>query len=83
MRPFLSDLREFGKHNHFNVVHPVLRSVVKRIDLFRHLLTVYERLLALGLELPEETFVNMYNYDAPGETSSTFRNELHVVVQIS
>ncbi|KAK7680300.1 hypothetical protein QCA50_016540 [Cerrena zonata] len=47
MRPFLPELREFGKHNHFNVVHPVLS--------FRRTL-----------------FVNMYNYEAPGETSMRF-----------
>ncbi|EPQ50555.1 Clavaminate synthase-like protein [Gloeophyllum trabeum ATCC 11539] len=30
------------------------------------------RLLALGLELPEDTLVNMHNFDAPGESSVRF-----------
>ncbi|KAI0752451.1 Clavaminate synthase-like protein [Daedaleopsis nitida] len=54
LRPFLSEIRAFVEHNHYNVLHPVLR------------------LLALGLELPEEMFVNMHNFDAPGETYVRF-----------
>ncbi|KAI1787058.1 Clavaminate synthase-like protein [Ganoderma leucocontextum] len=50
LQPFLPELRAFTEHNHYNVLHPVLR------------------LLALGLELPEETFVNIHNFDAQGET---------------
>ena len=32
------------------------------------------RLLALGMELPEETFVNIHGFDAKGETYGTIRS---------
>ncbi|RPD60559.1 Clavaminate synthase-like protein [Lentinus tigrinus ALCF2SS1-7] len=54
LQPFLPEIRSFVDHNHYNVLHPILR------------------LLALGLELPEETFVNMHNFDAQGETYVRF-----------
>ncbi|CAL1710344.1 unnamed protein product [Somion occarium] len=54
IRPLLPEIREFGKYNHFNILHPILR------------------LLALGLELPEDTFVNLFNYENPGESSLRF-----------
>ncbi|KAE9405514.1 Clavaminate synthase-like protein [Gymnopus androsaceus JB14] len=54
LRPFLKDIQNFANHNHFNVVHPILR------------------LLALGLELPEETLVQQHNFDAAGESSVRF-----------
>ncbi|KAF8870498.1 hypothetical protein BD779DRAFT_1614102 [Infundibulicybe gibba] len=50
LRPFLPEIESFGRYNHFNILHPILR------------------LMALGLELPEETFVNIHGYDAVGET---------------
>ncbi|KAI0708358.1 Clavaminate synthase-like protein [Earliella scabrosa] len=54
LQPLLPEIRSFVGHNHYNVLHPVLR------------------ILALGLELPEDTFVNMHNFDAPGETYVRF-----------
>lgn len=51
LRPFIPEMEDFARHNHFNVLHPVLR------------------LLALGLELPEDTLVKTHNFDAKGETS--------------
>lgn len=36
------------------------------------------RLLALGLELPEETFVNMHGLDAVGETYGETLGYCHV-----
>ncbi|KAF8888023.1 hypothetical protein BD779DRAFT_1440344 [Infundibulicybe gibba] len=50
LRPFLPEISEFAKHNHFNVLFPLLR------------------LLALGLELPEETFVKQHDFNAPTDT---------------
>ncbi|KAG6819190.1 hypothetical protein H0H93_014467 [Arthromyces matolae] len=50
LRPLLPEIEKFARHNHLNVLHPILR------------------LLALGLELPEETFVNIHGSDAVGET---------------
>ncbi|KAF8888034.1 hypothetical protein BD779DRAFT_474689 [Infundibulicybe gibba] len=54
LRPFLPEISEFAKHNHFNVLFPLLR------------------LLALGLELPEETFVKQHDFNAPTETTIAF-----------
>jgi len=28
LRPFLSELDAFARHNHFNILHPILRYVV-------------------------------------------------------
>ncbi|KDQ32558.1 hypothetical protein PLEOSDRAFT_1073080 [Pleurotus ostreatus PC15] len=54
IRPFLPEIEAFARHNHFNVVHPVLR------------------LLALGLELDEETLVNIHGFNAPGDAYVRF-----------
>ncbi|THU84387.1 Clavaminate synthase-like protein [Dendrothele bispora CBS 962.96] len=54
VRPLLPEIEKFARHNHFNVLHPILR------------------LMALGLELPEETFVNMHGFDSVGETYVRF-----------
>ncbi|RPD60588.1 Clavaminate synthase-like protein [Lentinus tigrinus ALCF2SS1-7] len=54
LRPFLPEIRAWSEHNHYNILHPILR------------------LLARGMELPEETFVNIHNFDAPGETWARF-----------
>ncbi|KAI0325816.1 Clavaminate synthase-like protein [Cubamyces sp. BRFM 1775] len=52
MEPFLPELRAFTEHNHYNVMHPLLR------------------MLAQGMELPEETFVRLHNFDSPADTSA-------------
>ncbi|RDB17173.1 hypothetical protein Hypma_001822 [Hypsizygus marmoreus] len=54
LRPFLPEVAAFAKHNHLNVLHPILR------------------LLALGLELPEETLVDCHGYSSIGETYVRF-----------
>ncbi|RDB17174.1 hypothetical protein Hypma_001823 [Hypsizygus marmoreus] len=54
LRPFLSELEAFGRHNHFNVLFPLLR------------------LFALGLELPEDTFVDIHGYRSVSETFIRF-----------
>ncbi|KAK7461079.1 hypothetical protein VKT23_009008 [Stygiomarasmius scandens] len=54
VRPLLPEITQFARHNHFNVLHPILR------------------LMALGLELPEDTLVNMHNFDAVGESYVRF-----------
>ncbi|KAJ7233610.1 hypothetical protein B0H12DRAFT_1143623 [Mycena haematopus] len=51
LRPYLREIEAFAYHNHFNVLHPILR------------------LLALGLELPEDTLVDQHKFKAAGETS--------------
>jgi isopenicillin N synthase-like dioxygenase len=54
LRPFIPELQQFARHNHFNVLHPILR------------------LLALGLELPEDSLVKKHDFDAAGESSVRF-----------
>jgi len=54
LRPYLPEVAEFARHNHFNVLHPILR------------------LLALGLELPEDTLVDCHGFTTPGETYVRF-----------
>ncbi|KAJ7178169.1 Clavaminate synthase-like protein [Mycena filopes] len=54
IRPFLSEIEAFARHNHFNVLHPILR------------------LLALGLELPEDALVDLHGYSSVGETYVRF-----------
>ncbi|KAL0946027.1 hypothetical protein HGRIS_012304 [Hohenbuehelia grisea] len=54
LRPFLPEIAAFARHNHENVLFPILR------------------LLALGLELPEETLVNMHQFDDIGESYVRF-----------
>ncbi|KAG1767149.1 hypothetical protein EDD22DRAFT_978288 [Suillus occidentalis] len=55
VRPFLPEINDFTRHNHFNILHPILR------------------LIALSLELPEETLVEKHNFDRTGETSGDYR----------
>ncbi|RDB27660.1 hypothetical protein Hypma_003184 [Hypsizygus marmoreus] len=50
LRPFLPEIDAFARHNHFNILLPLLR------------------LLATGLELPEDYFVNMHGFDSVSET---------------
>ncbi|KAF8490579.1 Clavaminate synthase-like protein [Gautieria morchelliformis] len=50
LRPFLPEISAFARHNHFNVLHPILR------------------LVALGLELPEDIFVDNHGFDAENDT---------------
>ncbi|KAM5539612.1 hypothetical protein V8D89_006721 [Ganoderma adspersum] len=48
LQPFLPEICAFAEHNHFKVLHPILR------------------LLALGMELPEDTFVKIHDVDSTG-----------------
>ncbi|KAG6872988.1 hypothetical protein C0995_004364, partial [Termitomyces sp. Mi166 len=57
LRPFLPEISRFARHNHFNILHQLLR---------------HHRLFAIGLELPEETLVDIHGFDSPGDTSVRF-----------
>ncbi|KAJ7581201.1 Clavaminate synthase-like protein [Mycena floridula] len=50
LKPLLPEISEFARHNHLNVLHPILK------------------LLALGLELPEDALVDLHGYSDVGET---------------
>ncbi|EGN97166.1 hypothetical protein SERLA73DRAFT_123949 [Serpula lacrymans var. lacrymans S7.3] len=54
LRPFLPELDAFARHNHINILHPILR------------------LLALSLELPEDTLVKKHTFDANGVTAMRY-----------
>lgn len=70
LRPFLPEIRAWTEHNHYNVLHPILRLVTSSVLVHLNLIP-RARLLARGMEVPEETFVDMHNFDAPGETWGT------------
>ena len=74
MRPFLPEIRAWTEHNHYNILHPLLRSVfayyLEHWYVYKHI----HRLLARGMEIPEETFVDVHHFnseEAPGETWGT------------
>ncbi|KAJ3553237.1 hypothetical protein NM688_g3718 [Phlebia brevispora] len=50
LKPFLPEIDDFIRYNHFNILHPILR------------------LLALGLELPEDTLVKKFGFEAESDT---------------
>ncbi|KAG7440383.1 Clavaminate synthase-like protein [Guyanagaster necrorhizus] len=54
LRPYLVEIEKFARHNHLNVLHPILR------------------LLALGLGLQEDAFVNIHGYSSVSETYVRF-----------
>ncbi|KAI0800148.1 hypothetical protein C8Q74DRAFT_394695 [Fomes fomentarius] len=51
LRPFLPEIDAFARHNHFNILHPILR------------------ILALSLEVPEDTFIEKHAFGADGQTA--------------
>ena len=68
LRPFLPEIDAFARHNHQHVLHSILRWECFLNNIIAILNTCY-RLFALGLELPEETLVNLHRFDAVGESS--------------
>lgn len=67
LRPLLSEIDAFARHNH-GVLHTILRYdyVVSCVHGSRY--KVVARLLALGLGVHENTFVNQHGWDKVGET---------------
>ncbi|KAJ3769771.1 Clavaminate synthase-like protein [Lentinula raphanica] len=70
---------------HYNINHAVrkrthpraLRSHLDEIEKFAyhnhtHILFTILRLMAMGMQLPEDTFVDMHRFEAPGESSVRF-----------
>lgn len=68
LRPFVPEISEFIKYNHFNILFPLLRYVFPGNRKTGSSLGSFDRLLAVGLELPEDTFVKQHGFDAEGET---------------
>jgi isopenicillin N synthase-like dioxygenase len=54
LRPFLPELDAFARHNHLNVLRPILR------------------LIALSLELPEETLMEKHTFEGQDKTTIRF-----------
>ncbi|KAK0194590.1 Clavaminate synthase-like protein [Armillaria mellea] len=54
LRPYSKYLNDFARHNHFNVVYPILK------------------LLARGLELPEDTLIKQHQFNAEGDSAIRF-----------
>ncbi|KAJ3852114.1 Clavaminate synthase-like protein [Lentinula lateritia] len=65
-------------HDVRNRVHPgALRPHLDEIEKFSrhnhtHILFTILRLMAMGMQLPEDTFVDMHRFEAPGESSVRF-----------
>ncbi|KAF8906375.1 hypothetical protein CPB85DRAFT_1314044 [Mucidula mucida] len=54
LRRYIPEVDAFAQHNHFNILHPILR------------------ILALTLEVPEETLVEKHTFRADGQTAVSF-----------
>lgn len=67
LRPLLPEISEFAHHNHFNVLHVILRYAHQYTTAFKISHAEF-RLLAIGMELPEDTFVRQHGFAAVGET---------------
>ncbi|OCH86739.1 Clavaminate synthase-like protein [Obba rivulosa] len=72
-------IEQYNIHRHVRTqAHPkALTPLLPELDAFarfNHFEVLHPilRLFALGLELPEDTFVNMHNFDGPGDTSLRF-----------
>lgn len=50
LRPFLPEIAAFSEHNHFNILHPILK------------------LIALGLELPEDELLPLHDFKGRNAT---------------
>ena len=72
MRPFIPEVSSFARYNHFNILHPVLQCVLDSLLLSERVCSYMTRLVARGLELPEDTLVNAHQFDADGETYVRF-----------
>lgn len=82
LQPFLPEIGEFAKFCHFNILHPVLRyacSLISRVAR-RELVC---RLLAIRLELPEDAFVNQFQFDAEGDTFGVYRTQKHILTAMT
>ena len=68
LEPFLPELRTFSEFNHFDVLHNILRyaDVFRRAPVSRY--SPVHSILALGMQLPEDTFVEMHGFDAEGDS---------------
>ncbi|KAJ8519078.1 hypothetical protein ONZ45_g3929 [Pleurotus djamor] len=65
--------RDVTKRQHPQAIRPFLPEI-KAFAEFNHFKVLHPvlRLLAIGLELPEDAFVNLHGYDAVGETYVRF-----------
>ncbi|CAK5263717.1 unnamed protein product [Mycena citricolor] len=65
--------RDVNQREHPQALGPVLAEI-QALARFAHLHIVHSilRLLAIGLELPENTFVDLHRYDATGESTLRF-----------
>lgn len=71
--PFIPEIASFARHNHFNILHPILRYASGlRNSLALNVYSRLTRLVARGLELPEDTLVDTHKFDADGETYVRF-----------
>lgn len=72
LRPFLPEIGTLAKFCHLNVLFPILRyEPIITLNITTNVSML--RLLAIGLELPEGTFVKQYGFDAESDTWCTYQ----------
>jgi hypothetical protein len=62
LRPFLTEISAFARHNHFKILCPILQYV-PIFSSAPNECPNSTRLVARGLELPENTLVNTHSFD--------------------
>lgn len=85
LRALLPEISEFAHHNHFNVLHVILRYASQHMATLKISHEKF-RLLAIGMELSEDTFVKQHGFAAVGETygeCSDGAQRVHVLSDIS
>ena len=74
LRPFISEIAEFCRYSHCKILYPILRYVAYAVDYRALMEPSVTRILARGLELPEDTFLKMHTFD--GDASKSFCESL-------
>lgn len=76
LQPYLSEVAAFAQHNHINVLYPILRLGLGAVGFLTDSNRNICRLLALGLELPKDTFVDCHGFSSVSETYRKFQPTL-------
>ncbi|KAF4607771.1 hypothetical protein EYR40_000106 [Pleurotus pulmonarius] len=66
IRPFLQEIEAFARHNHFNVLHPILRLLALGLELDEEALVKIH-----GYNAPGETYVRFMKYYPRSEEDET------------
>ncbi|KAJ8457399.1 hypothetical protein ONZ45_g18329 [Pleurotus djamor] len=70
LRQFLPDISEFAKHNHFNVLFPILRALALTLELPEDSLTKLHGFNELGDSRGETSIIEVKRYTKPSSNSA-------------